>query len=720
MSEQQTEPTDEVRRRHAELSQVIEDHRAAYYAGSPTITDGEFDALMHQLESLEDECPSLRSPDSPTQQVGAPIDAALFSPVAHPSPMESLDNAFSREDLEAWLARAASGVGSDAIARSGLMCELKIDGLSLDLLYVDGVLKSAATRGDGRVGEDVTGNARTIASIPSRLETDSPPARVEVRGEVFFTTAAFEAINAELAAAAEPKIHEALRAGLEAKAPKQFANARNAAAGTLRQKDAAVTATRPLSFLCHGLGIVEGMEISSLSQAYELLEAWGLPTSPHRAVVTSFDEVWAYVERTGERRHSFEHEIDGAVVKVDDRGLQRRLGSTSRAPRWAIAFKYPPEEVTTTLLDIRVNVGRTGRVTPYAVMEPVRVAGSTVEMATLHNAFEVVRKGVLIGDTVILRKAGDVIPEVLGPVEDLRDGTERPFVMPTHCPACGTELAYEKDEAKDLRCPNQRSCPSQLRERLFALASRQALDIEVLGWKAADALLTAGALTDEGDLFSLTTEDLLGIPFFTKTVKGERVLSTNGEKLLANLEQAKHRPWSKFLVALSIRHISKGTAPDVARAFPSVEALAAATREELAAVDGIGPTLADSIIEWFATDWRREIVRKWQRDGAVLAEEPEAQAMDVPQLLAGLSVVVTGSLPGYSRDEATQAITSRGGKAAGSVSKKTDFVVVGENAGSKYDKAVQLGIPLLDPDGFETLLSGGKEAAAAVARVEKP
>ncbi len=685
------------RERHKELADQIVDHRWRYYVlDQPTVSDGDFDALMRELEALEEQYPGLRTPDSPTQQVGG-APSASFAPVTHLQPMMSLDNVFDQAELEAWYARATREAEAEAVAGSPLLCELKIDGLALDLVYEQGWLVRAATRGDGRTGEDVTANARTIAAIPQQLDGEVPEL-LEVRGEVFLPVQSFADLNASLVE--------------QGKAP--FANPRNAAAGSLRQKDPRVTATRPLSFLCHGLGEATGVEVDRLSEVYQLLAGWGLPTSTEARTCATIGEVWQFIEQVGQRRQAFAHEMDGVVVKIDDRRLQQRLGSTSRAPRWAVAYKYPPVEVTTTLLDIQVNVGRTGRVTPYAVMEPVLVAGSTVAQATLHNAAEVRRKGVLIGDTVVLRKAGDVIPEVLGPVAALRDGTEREFVMPTECPACGTELAYEKEGDADLRCPNQRSCPAQLVERLFHLASRQALDIEVLGWKAAQALLSAGLVRDEGDLFNLTEADLLRSDFF-RTKAGS--LSANGRRLLTELEAAKTRPFSRFLTALSIRHIGKGVAPDVAAVFGDIDRLAAATEAELAEVPGLGPTLVASIREWFTVDWHLEIVRKWQQAGAMLpGAEPEPEQLE--QTLAGLTVVVTGSLPGYSRDAARDAVVARGGKAAGSVSKSTDYVVVGDNAGSKYDKAVALRRPILDAAGFEALLSGGPQAVAALVRSE--
>ena len=680
------------RARHAELSTQITDHRARYYLrDAPVISDADFDALMRELTELEEQHPELRTPDSPTQQVGG-APSATFSPVTHLVPLMSLDNVFSVEELDRWLARAESLAGED-VAASGFLCELKIDGLALDLVYRDGRLVSAATRGDGTVGEDVTANVRTIEAIPVQLTGEDVPAVLEVRGEVFMRLEDFATLNAGLVAAG--------------KAP--FANPRNSAAGSLRQKDPKVTAQRRLHFLVHGIGEFTGPALDRQSHGYELLRGWGLPTSEYYRICRSTADVKGYIANYGENRHAVEHDIDGVVIKVDDRGLQAKLGNTSRAPRWAIAYKYPPEEVTTKLIDIRVNVGRTGRVTPYAVMTPVLVAGSTVEMATLHNASEVKRKGVLIGDTVVLRKAGDVIPEILGPVADLRDGSEREFVMPTHCPACGSELRPEKEGDADIRCPNQRSCPSQLRERLFHLASRQALDIEVLGWQSADALLSAGLITDEGDLFDLTEQRLVDAGVFT-TKAG--TLSANGRKLLENLEQAKTAPFTKFLVALSIRHVGKGVAPDVAAAFPSIDALESASVEELSAVPGIGPTLAAAISEWFGVDWHRAIVEKWRAAGCRLAAEP-VEGTGVPQTLAGLTVVVTGSLPGFTRDSATAAIETRGGKAAGSVSSRTDFVVAGESAGSKYDKAVALGVPILDADGFTLLLDEGPDAVRA-------
>ncbi|WP_156297044.1 NAD-dependent DNA ligase LigA [Mycobacterium paragordonae] len=675
----------EVLREWQDLAEEVREHQFRYYVrDAPIITDAEFDKLLRRLEALEAQYPELRTPDSPTQLVGGAGFATEFEAAEHLERMLSLDNAFSADELSAWAARVHAEVGDDA----HYLCELKIDGVALSLVYRDGRLARAATRGDGRTGEDVTLNARTIDDVPLRLSPsdDYPvPEVLEVRGEVFFRVDDFAALNASLVE--------------DGKAP--FANPRNSAAGSLRQKDPAVTARRKLRMICHGLGHTEGFRPVSQHAAYLALKEWGLPVSTHTTVVSGLSSVQERIEYWGEHRHEVDHEIDGVVVKVDETALQRRLGSTSRAPRWAIAYKYPPEEAQTKLLDIRVNVGRTGRVTPFAFMTPVKVAGSTVAQATLHNASEVKRKGVLIGDTVVIRKAGDVIPEVLGPVVDLRDGSEREFVMPTTCPECGTILAPEKEGDADIRCPNSRGCPAQLRERVFHVASRNALDIEVLGYEAGAALLQSGAISDEGDLFSLSEEDLLRTELF-RTKAGD--LSANGRRLLANLDKAKEAPLWRVLVALSIRHVGPTAARALAAAFGTLDAIAGATTEELAAVEGVGTTIAAAVTDWFTVDWHRDIVDKWRATGVRMADERDDS---VPRNLAGLSIVVTGSLTGFSRDDAKEAIVSRGGKAAGSVSKKTSFVVVGDSPGSKYDKAVELGVPILDEDGFRKLLAEG-------------
>lgn len=690
------EATTADRARWKELAETIDEHRYRYYVlDAPVVSDGEYDALERELIALETRFPELRTPDSPTQHVGGTI-TNLFEPVEHLERMMSLDNVFSAEEFDAWAAR----VERDADGVDAWLCELKIDGLAVNLLYEDGVLVRAATRGDGRTGEDVTVNVKTIASIPHRLTgstTHPVPSRVEVRGEVFFPVAGFEALNEELVASG--------------KAP--FANPRNAAAGSLRQKDPRVTASRPLSMTVHGVGAYDGEPHTRQSQAYELLRGWGLPASTHYKVVATAAEAAEFIRFTGEHRHAVEHEIDGAVIKVDDRATQQRLGSTSRAPRWAIAYKYPPEEVTTRLLDIRVGVGRTGRVTPYAVMDPVRVAGSTVENATLHNRDVVVRKGILIGDMVVLRKAGDVIPEVIGPVAELRTGAERAFVMPTNCPECGAELAPAKEGDVDLRCPNARGCPAQLRERLFSLASRGALDIEGLGYQAATALLEAGVISDEGELFALRPERLASVPFFTRDPKkGEEgpQLSAGALKMLDELEAAKDKPLWRVIVALSIRHVQGVAAQALAKHFHDLDAIAVASRDELQSIDGVGPEIADAIIEWFSVDWHRDIVEAWRASGVRLHEDV-AEAGEQP--LAGYTVVITGSVPGFTREGAEEAVTSRGAKAAGSVSKKTHLVVVGEGAGSKAAKADELGVPVLPADQFGILLEQGMEAAIA-------
>ncbi len=681
-------PEADLRRRWQELADEVREHQFRYYIrDAPTISDAEFDAMLRELQALEDDHPELRTPDSPTQLVGGAGFATDFTSAGHLERMLSLDNVFTPEELTAWAARTKGEIGDDA----HYLCELKIDGVALALVYRDGKLERAATRGDGRTGEDVTLNARTIEDIPEKLTGTKgfPVPRVlEVRGEVFFRVADFEELNAGLVAEGKPP----------------FANPRNSAAGSLRQKNPAVTARRRLRMICHGLGRTEGFSPKTLHDAYRALDAWGLPVSEHTAKVKGIDGVADHIVYWGEHRHDVEHEIDGVVVKVDEIALQRRLGATSRAPRWAIAYKYPPEEATTKLLDIKVNVGRTGRVTPFAFMEPVKVAGSTVSQATLHNASEVKRKGVLIGDTVVIRKAGDVIPEVLGPVVDLRDGSEREFVMPTACPECATLLAPTKEGDADIRCPNARSCPAQLRERVFHVAGRGAFDIEGLGYEAAAALLQAGVITDEGDLFTIGSQDLLRTELFT-TKDGN--LSANGKRLLVNLHEAKSHPLWRVLVALSIRHVGPTAARALATEYGSLDAIMAASEDELSVVEGVGPTIAAAVTEWFAVDWHRAIVDKWRAAGVRMEDERDAS---IERTLEGLSIVVTGSLTGFSRDDAKEAIVARGGKAAGSVSKKTAYVVAGDAPGSKYDKAVELGVPILDEDGFRRLLENGPDS----------
>nr|WP_055505199.1 NAD-dependent DNA ligase LigA [Nonomuraea pusilla] len=709
-----------VLKRHAELSELVEDARWRYYVlDQPTVSDAQFDEWFRELVALEERHPSLQTPDSPTQKVGAPISGD-FAKVQHLNRMESLDNAFNDADMAAWQARAERLAERDP---GPYLCELKIDGLAIAIVYRDGKLERAATRGDGRTGDDVTANVRTIKGVPHRLKGDDVPSLVEVRGEVYIPVADFKKLNEQLVEQGKPP----------------FANPRNSAAGTLRQKDPRVTAQRPLRMIVHGIGVWEGAaEPKAQSDVYERLRDFGLPVSDLYRVVGSLTEVNEFIKHYHEHRHDPAYEIDGVVVKVDDFWLQRELGSTSRAPRWAIAYKYPPEEVNTKLLDIQVGVGRTGRVTPYAVMEPVVVAGSTVERATLHNAAIVVKKGVLIGDTVVLRKAGDVIPEIVGPVAALRDGSEREFVMPTHCPECGTALAYEKEGDADLRCPNARGCPAQIRERLYFAAGRYALDIDGLGYVAATALTQPlppqePVVRTEADLFDLTLEQLIpirsivrdmetGLPKIDPKTGEQKVVSffsnLNGEpsqnarKLIAELEQAKQAPLWRVLVALSIRHIGPPTARALADALRSIDAVMNASEEELAAVEGIGSIVATTVKEWFEVDWHREIIERWRAAGVRMEDEPAPEKG--PQILDGLTLVVTGTLEGYTRDSASEAITSRGGKVASSVSKKTSFLVAGENAGSKYDKAVSLGVPILDETAFDALLKEGPEAATAL------
>ncbi|MEP9416719.1 NAD-dependent DNA ligase LigA [Gordonia sp. VNQ95] len=685
MADEEQTPIDPgIREQWSTLAEEIREHQFRYYVkDAPVISDGEFDRLLRQLQELEDAHPELATADSPTKLVGGGFSTA-FTPVDHLERMLSLDNVFDADEMRTWVSRVEDEVGAGV----EYLCELKIDGVALALVYRNGVLDHAVTRGDGRTGEDVTLNARTIEDVPARL-TASPeypvPDVLEVRGEVFFRVEDFETLNASLVADGKPP----------------FANPRNSAAGSLRQKNPQITARRRLRMICHGVGHTEGWRPDSLHHAYLALGAWGLPVSSHTTKLTGAQAILDKIDYWGEHRHDVEHEIDGIVVKVDDFGLQRRLGATSRAPRWAIAYKYPPEEVTTKLLGIEVGVGRTGRVTPYAVLHPVLVAGSTVARATLHNESEVKRKGVLIGDTVTIRKAGDVIPEVLGPVVDLRDGSERAFVMPDRCPECGAPLRPEKDSDVDIRCPNAESCPAQLRERLFHLAGRGSFDIEALGYEAATALLSAGVLKNEGDLFSLTADDLIKTTLFT-TKNG--ALSANGKRLLANLDNAKHVALWRVLVGLSIRHVGPTAARALATEFGSLQAIEDATAEQLAEVEGLGATLATSIRDWFGVDWHREIVEKWRAAGVSMEDERDES---IVRTLEGKTIVVTGSLQDFSRDGAKEAILVRGGKASGSVSKKTDYVVVGDSPGSKADKAEQLGVPVLDEDGFKRLLETG-------------
>ncbi len=690
----ETDPVAEQRQEHRALAEEIEDARWRYYVlDDPTLSDIDFDLKMRRLEELEEQVPDLRTPDSPTQRVGGAVSTE-FTAVDHLERMESLDNAFSYDELETWVGRLAR----DGVKDPAYLCELKVDGLAINLLYEDGRLVRALTRGDGRTGEDVTPNVKTIDSIPHRLKKSKEfptPSLLEVRGEVFLPVEAFERLNESMVDAGKP----------------MFANPRNAAAGSLRQKDPKVTATRALGMVCHGIGARKGFEPKAQSHSYEALAAWGLPVSDQVRVVTTLEDVEAYVENAGEHRHSIvPYEIDGVVVKVDDVSLQRRLGSTSRAPRWAIAFKYPPEEVNAELLEIRTNTGRTGRVTPFGVMTPTKVAGSTVERATLHNAHEVKRKDVRPGDTVILRKAGDVIPEILGPVLALRPEGLAEWVMPTECESCGTTLVEEKEGDKDLRCPNHHTCPAQLLDRVFHVAGRGAFDIEGLGSEAAYALWKGGVIQDEGDVFDLDRDAIATTDLFTRAPKkGEEgpQLSANGHKLLENLDKSKDVPLWRVVVALSIRHVGPTAARALATEFGSMEAIRAASEADIAAAEQVGPTIAASVRDWFdgpESDWHNAIVEKWTKAGVRMADERDEST---PRTLEGLTLVVTGSLVDFSRDGAREAILSRGGKASSSVSKKTDYVVVGDSPGSKAEKAEQLGVTILDEDAFKHLLEHG-------------
>lgn len=669
-----------IRREMSELAEAIREHQYRYYVeDKPTISDADFDALWKKLQSLEKKHPHLCDPNSPTLEVGGGF-ATHFEQYDHLERMMSLDNVFSDEELQDWFDRVAK-----ASKKNSWLCEVKVDGLAVNLRYENGQLFRALTRGNGVTGEDVTLNVRTIKGVPHQLSGKNIPASVEIRGEIYFPVQAFNELNESI----------------EESGKTPFANPRNAAAGSLRQKDPRITASRPLALVVHGIGAMSDEIFSTQSDAYALLKSWGLPTGKHVKVASSVKEVREFVDYYLHHRHDVEHEIDGVVIKVNERAIQKEMGSTSRAPKWAIAYKYPPEEVTTRLLDIRVSVGRTGRVTPFGYMEPVRVAGSTVTNATLHNAQEVERKGILIGDVVVLRKAGDVIPEILGPVLEKRTGNEKSFVMPKKCPECGAALRAMSEGDVDLRCPNARTCPAQLRERIYYIGSRAALDIDILGYEAANALLDDGLITDEGDLFALDEKKLSKSSFFCKK---DGSLGANAEKLIKALNEAKSRPLWRVLVALSIRHVGPTAAQALANTFGSLDAIAKADRAELAEIDGVGDVIAESIQEWFDVDWHQDIVAKWRKSGVRIEGVEQSSA---PQTLTGLTIVVTGSLTHFTRDGATEAITERGGKCASSVSKKTDFVVVGDAPGSKASKAEELGVRIIDEAGFMTLLEKG-------------
>ncbi|MDO4666161.1 MAG: NAD-dependent DNA ligase LigA [Actinomycetaceae bacterium] len=766
------EQQQDLQREYQQLVAQIETARTQYYQeDAPQISDADYDKLFARLQELEKLYPHLQRPDSPTQTVGG---AATFAPVAHLQQMLSLEDVFSLEEVRAWYDRMHATLG-----QVDLTCEVKVDGLALSLVYENGVLTRGVTRGDGRVGEDVTGNVLTIKSIPRHLKGTSHPTVLEVRGEVFMPLQDFAQMNR----AAEDHnlaLEQAEAAGEKPAGKKQkiFVNARNAAAGSLRQKDPQVTARRPLDFVAHGVGEIDMDNApTSLRQWFDQLQQWGLPVSKYTQRVRSFAEITEFIKQMGERRTQLVHGMDGVVIKVDSLALQTRLGATSRTPRWAVAYKYPPVEVQTRLLDIRTQVGRTGRVTPYAVLERVLVDGSRVQQATLHNASEVKRKGVLIGDTIILRKAGDIIPEIVGPVTQLRDGSEREFVMPTNCPSCGTQLGQQKEGDVDLRCPNQRSCPAQITERVSHIGARSALDIEGLGDESALALtqpelhrsevisslivggrvfledeteltldtenlahgqLAAAAeallppaqqpvLRSEAKIFSLHSEDVREVfvwrhrghrdnewhqvrYFWNKPKKeGAPSPSKSLQVMLDELEKAKQKPLWRFLVALSIRHLGPTAARTLASHFGSLEAIRTASAAELAEVDGVGAVLAQSVVDWFAVPWHQEVVQQWSQAGAKMADMP-ASRPHTEQTLAGMTIVISGKMPGHTRDSAKEAVQIRGGKAAGSVSKKTTVLVAGDGAGSKVKKARELGVPVLTDQQFALLLETGSAA----------
>lgn len=787
------------REQWVDLVERIEQARHDYYdKDAPQLSDADYDTLFRQLEDIERTYPQLSGPDSPTATVGGTRSEA-FAPVEHAEPMMSLEDVFSLDELRSWWQRTIDEVGS---ASTAMTTEVKIDGLAVSLLYRNGFLIQAATRGDGRVGEDVTANVRTISSIPHVLSGGPHPEMLEIRGEIYMPLEDFAQINEQRARAHNEYAEklEQYRAGELSrqphKPPAPFANPRNAAAGSLRQKDPAITAQRSLALLAHGIGAIEAGESftapTHLFGWYELFQQWGIPVSPHTRLVHSYDEIAQRIDELGDQRAGLDHEIDGVVIKVDDQGLQRQMGATSRVPRWAIAYKFPPQEVTTRLLDIHVQVGRTGRVTPYAVMDKVFVSGSHVQRATLHNAGEVARKGVLIGDLVIVRKAGDVIPEIVGPVVDERDGTEREFVMPTECPSCGSTLRAESEGDADLRCLNRALCPAQLTERIEHIASRSALDIEHLGAEAALALtqpenyrdevaaaLIAGhrvvledgthivltdvdhlshgeqmeaanamlpsaqdpVVTSESEIFTLTADDVKDVmiwrqvpssedwayvhffwtqPWVTRTRSENKVKikfrepaeSRPRDTLTQMLElmdrQARTQPLWRVLVALSIRHVGPTVARKLTAAMPSMEAISSASEEQLSAIDGVGPIIARAIGDWFTQPDNQEIVRRWAASGVRMHDSDEGgSASTHAATLEGLTIVVSGSVEGYTRDSAKEAITDRGGQATSSVSKKTSLVVAGPGAGSKVAKAEELGVPILDQSRFDELLARG-------------
>ena len=659
----------EAQLRVEELREQINHHLYRYHVlDDPEVSDAEYDELVKELKDLEERFPVLITPDSPTQRVGA-APAALFAPVSHRAPMLSLDNAFSIEELRSWGVRVERGLNG---ATPTFVTELKIDGVACALTYEDGVLTQAATRGDGRTGEDITANVRALKSIPRRLDVGDPPAVIEVRGEVYFPVKAFDALNVELTEADK----------------RPFANPRNAAAGSLRQKDANVTKSRPLKLWVHSFGAAEGISFESHSAFLDWAARAGLPVPDTTKRVSQLEQVARYLQGWEKKRHSLDYEIDGAVVKVDDAKLQRRLGATSHAPRWAIAYKFPPEERTALLKSIDVHTGRTGKITPFAVLEPVMVGGVTITYATLHNESETRRKDVRNGDTVIVRRAGDVIPEIVGPVLAKRPKSARPWKMPRKCPSCGTELVRPEGEV-DWRCPNKAGCPDQSVEWLFHFAGRGALDIEGLGYMTVMSLLKKGLIQDPADIFSLTADDLARLDGFAEK---------SIDNLLGAIEGAKDRPIWRLLVGLNIRHVGSHVADVLASAFRSIDALAAASEDEIDAVPEIGPTVAAGVRAWFDEPENLALIEKLRKAGVRL--EDEAPPDTGPKPLDGTTIVLTGGLDTVSRDEATKLAQRAGARVSSSVSRKTDFVVAGENPGSKHDQAVKLGIEIVDEREF--------------------